>query len=61
MDHQFVNTQYRPNQNSATTSVLSGNSLLTDVSQVTPLSKNPGSSDRGFSGNVNYNLETIDS
>ena len=61
MDHQFVNTQYRPNQNSSTTPILSDISLLTAVSQVTPASKNPGSSDRGFTGKVNYNLETIDS
>ena len=61
MDHQFVNSRHRPNENILGATVPSANLLFAAVSQVTPTSKNPGLSDRGFSGKVNYHLETIDS
>lgn len=61
MHHKFVNSQYRTNQNIVRATVLSAYLLLAAVSQITLTSKNPGLSDRGFSGKENYRLETIDS
>jgi len=50
MHHKFVNSQHRPNQNIGRATVLSANLLLAAVNQVTPTSKKPGLSDRGFFG-----------